>query len=73
MLWSTAPIESRILGASSSLRLSTFGVVLFKRLSLVGAGSDVSGFGLFLLPSGLPLPLGTRGAGGGRADCATSG
>ena len=38
-------------------------VVLLRRLSRVGP--VVSVFGLFLLPGGLPLPLGAGGAGGG--------
>ena len=68
----TVQIESSIPEFSSSSRWSTFGVVLLKRLSLVGAGAVCSGFGLFLLPSGLPL-FGTEGGGGGSSGCATSG
>ena len=68
----TEQIESKSSLFSFSLRLSTFGVVRLKRLSLDGAGV-ISGVGLFLLPSGLPLSFGADGAVGGGAGCAISG
>ena len=35
------------------------------------SGAAVSGLGLFLLPGGLPLPLGIVGTCGGRIGCGT--
>ena len=72
LLLATVQIESKIPGFSFSFRWSTFGVVLLNRLSLVGAGAACSDFGLFLLPSGLPL-FGATGVGGGSTGCANSG
>ena len=62
---------TRFLSLGRTLTLSIVCVVLFRRLSRVGPVVSAV-LGLFLLPSGLPLPLGAAGA-AGAAGGGTSG